>query len=251
MTTIPSNSYYNLGARYVAADPQSAFAGTGEQSFADVSNSQEGPASATSKAPEATGDNPSSTATAKFQDKLAALSGLHSGSEVALSPIWEWSEAEYQEFMETQRASMEREKRALEMEHSQPPDTSNDPRLKTYATVVVGGRTVATVDNQGVVSTDNDALAKRIQKILEDQVDSGPNAAKAVAEQIAKLVGGKVDTADTAMTQADFERLVQETQPQVNYDEMMADPRYQDLQAQKSDLDEMEKQRAEHLSQKA
>lgn len=62
---------------------------------------------------------------------------------------------------------------------------------------------------------------------------------KDLAEQMTKLLGGRIVTADTAIIQSDFKRLSLESQPTVDYDEMKNDPRYGDLQNQYPELEEL------------
>jgi hypothetical protein len=184
---------------------------------------------------------------------LMRLSSLNRGSDVALAPpIWEWHEDSYQQHVENERIWIELDMRRLERNHTQHPEIPNDPRIQAYATVVVGGKAVVTVDNQGVIGTDNDALGRKLRNVGPDLVNgtNGPDLAKALAMEIAKLLGGRVEVADTAMRQSDFARLSKQLEPWLDYDQVLADPRYQDLLDRRSELVETEKKRAEYLSQK-
>lgn len=111
---------------------------------------------------------------------------------------------------------------------------ANHPAMKPYATVEVGGKVVATVDNQGVMSTSNE-----IDTLLGDRIPNdingtnGPNLAQARAEKIAELLGGKVVKSSTAITQSQFdanpidpERL----RAQFNAEAMKNDPLYAQIQ---------------------
>lgn len=121
------------------------------------------------------------------------------------------------------------------------PDPSylaNHPAMKTYATVVVGGKVVATLDNQGMMTTDN-ALGAQLRG-LPDQVNGrgGPDLAQARAEHVAALLGGKVVKAKTAISQAQFnanpidqERL----RPKIDVDAMRLDPMNAQIQALKAE----------------
>ncbi|MGL3605419.1 hypothetical protein ACSV9I_02780 [Rhizobium sp. G187] len=191
-----------------------------------------------------------SSATINFQGKLIVLSSLHIGSETIVGrPIWELPEAEYQDFLATERGFREMEKRALEIEHSHYPDPSTDQRLKPYATVMMAGRTVATIDNQGVVRTENDAVGRRLQNLFENELTNtnGPDLAQARAKQIAKFLGGELVVANTAMDQKSFERL-SVISPEIDYEAMRNDPGYQEWQAGVAELARLEEKRSQYLN---
>jgi hypothetical protein len=79
----------------------------------------------------------------------------------------------------------------------------NDPS-NIYATVKVNGETVATIDNSGAVHAVH-GTAQRIEDLPsmgKGEVRSGPALAQARAKEIAEALGGKIDKADTAMTQS-------------------------------------------------
>ncbi|MGV2169733.1 hypothetical protein ACQZ40_25580, partial [Agrobacterium sp. 16-172Ci] len=123
--------------------------------------------------------------------------------------------------------------------------------LKPYADVVIAGNVVATIDNQGAVTSD-DALGKRLRNLLAglDGV-SGPSFAQKIAEQIANLVGGRIQKAGTALTQRQFNSLspIPETRVTVDYVGMKTDPRYAQIEGWKQDYVRYEKERAEYLTQ--
>ena len=120
--------------------------------------------------------------------------------------------------------------RFLTAKYTQPIDISNDPTYKPYATVTVGGQTVATIDNHGYVTTSN-ALGSKMRALLSGSEEglTGPALAQARAEKIAALVGGKAEKMSTALTQSQF-AAVPSVQPTVNYDALRQDPAYAKLQ---------------------
>ena len=136
---------------------------------------------------------------------------------------WEQSDEFFASFVRAQEA-------ILESRHSARPDTSNDPAYAPYATVKIGGRVLAEIDNHGYVTTSN-ATAAGIEQLPDSAggAISGPALAMARAEYLADRLGGSVVTASPAMTQAEFTRL---PQPGVNVDTaaMLADPLYRNLQ---------------------
>lgn len=80
---------------------------------------------------------------------------------------------------------------------------SDDAPENTYAEVKVDGKVVATLYNGGS-STMTNAAAARIGK-LEDPPDlSGPDLAQWRADSYAKLLGGTVEKASTAITQSQW-----------------------------------------------
>lgn len=74
-----------------------------------------------------------------------------------------------------------------------------------YAQVVLGGRVVATLSNNGYATTAN-ADANRFRAIFEDDRGlTGPALAQSRADRIAALVGGNVVKSNTALTQSQWE----------------------------------------------
>jgi hypothetical protein len=105
------------------------------------------------------------------------------------------------------------------------------PQTKTYAEVVVNGNVVATIDNQGVITTDK-ALSKSVLNQLPDSSSNGPELAQARAERLAQLFGGEVRVADSALTQLQFNALPTEViKRTLDETAMRADPAYAMLQA--------------------
>lgn len=123
--------------------------------------------------------------------------------------------------------------RMLELDHAILPDTANHPAYKPYATVEVGGKVVAKLDNNGYLETSN-AMGAALQDSLPGSVNgkSGPDLARARAEAIAQRYGGTVRMAPTALTQQVYDGL---PKPEVRIDRaaLVADPAYERLQAVK------------------
>ncbi|OOO28157.1 hypothetical protein [Agrobacterium sp. YIC 4121] len=199
-------------------------------------------------------DNPSglSTVTLKLQGKLTSLYvfDLSNAKPMNISAL---PQDQYNEFMEAKKLLIDTSMSSLESEYSthEAPDLSNYAGLKPYANVVIAGNVVATIDNQGVVTSD-DALGKRLRNLLVglDGV-SGPAFAKKIAEQIANLVGGRVQKAGTALTQMQFNSLppIPETRVAVDHVGMKADLRYAQIESWEQDYARYEKERAEYLTQ--
>jgi hypothetical protein len=83
------------------------------------------------------------------------------------------------------------------------PAVSDDASQNAYARVKVDGKVVATLYNGGSSTLTNEAAAK-IGK-LEDPPDlSGPDLAQWRADSYARLLGGSVEKAPTAITQSQW-----------------------------------------------
>jgi hypothetical protein len=170
--------------------------------------------------------------------------------------VSELPEDQYQIFMEQDRERIAANTRFLENQYAQTsePDYSDDPRLKPYATITVGGEVIATIDNQGVVGTYRDDLGQRINKLLtslnEGLASSGPAAATRRADEIASLLGGRIVLADTAMTQTQYNALApfEQSTTDIDYEAMKKDPLYEQLQATLVAYEKIQKQRADYIA---
>ncbi|AJA66365.1 hypothetical protein RN69_04510 [Bradyrhizobium japonicum] len=83
------------------------------------------------------------------------------------------------------------------------PAVSDDTRENTYAQVKVDGKVVATLYNGGS-STMTNAAAAKIGKLEDPPGLSGPDLAQWRADNYAKLLGGTIETASTAITQSQW-----------------------------------------------
>lgn len=139
----------------------------------------------------------------------------------------------------------------MQAEYLIEPDLSylaSHPSMKTYATVVVGGKTVATIDNQGAMTTSN-AIHARLQQHIPNDVNgtNGPDLARARAEKIAQILGGKIIKAPTAITQAQFNAAPidqEKLRPQFDASAMERDPLY-------AQIAQLKAQREAFLTQQA
>lgn len=252
MTTIGSTAYYTSSTRVGTSDRTN-----GRVDGAVVSSENTSPGSLSTgpgSGAAATVDSRQSYAAVNFQGKLFALdASFKIGSETLKgTPIWELPDSEYQEYL----AQMEHSAAHLESQYTDRPwDASVEESLKwfpvspatqPYATVTVGGKVVATIDNQGVVSTESEGLGKQLADLLLNDVNgsNGPVLARARADQIAKLLGGQVGKNETALTQSQFLALPSVVEPKriVDYDALRRDPQYLQLES-------LKEKRAEYLRQ--
>lgn len=167
-------------------------------------------------------------------------------------------EDRFQAYMQAEKDRLEANQQYLEWLHTNIPETVSappSPRTKAYANIVVGGRVVATIDNQGVVGTKNGAIGDRINKLIMDGLDAeaalpgGPTTAQDRAERIAKLVGGKIVKADTALTQRAFDALPPPVPSwTIDYDRMKSDPLYSQLQSCRAAYEAIKERRAAYTS---
>lgn len=119
--------------------------------------------------------------------------------------------------------------RMLELEYSNPPDLSDNAAYKVNSRVVVDGKVVATLDNNGFLEGSND-LAARLGDDLPDTVNgkSGPDLAAARARAVAEALGGKVVVADTAITQSAWEK-IPTPKATVDREAMTRDPVWEEI----------------------
>ncbi|SEI75952.1 hypothetical protein SAMN05421831_10998 [Allopseudospirillum japonicum] len=115
----------------------------------------------------------------------------------------------------------------LENSYSQIENYKNNPVNDTYAEVVVDSQVVATLDNNGYLTTSNAFYAK-YQAVLDAGINppgvpKGPELAQARAEFIAQLTGGRIRQHENAMDQTAYE---QADKPFVslNIEGMLQDP---------------------------
>lgn len=160
--------------------------------------------------------------------------------------ILDLTEAQYNTFLEQNQDRIEANTFYLKSQYTDWSSTAtveaslaaypsvSTPATLPYATVVVSGSVVATIDNQGVVESDND-LGERLQSSLLDEINemNGPDLAQERADKIAKILGGSVVRSDTAITQSAFDALpfIDDQRPKANYEAMKRDPLYQQLQS--------------------
>lgn len=130
---------------------------------------------------------------------------------------------------------IEQEEQFLKGLHGTLPDTSNNPTYQPYATVKVNGRVVAEIDNHGWVTTSK-AFGGKLHDELPSEANgriAGPILAQARADFLAQQLGGRVEMAQSALTQDVFDTIPQ-PHPSVDYAALAADPRYQNLQGTKT-----------------
>ncbi|WP_321499992.1 hypothetical protein [Breoghania sp.] len=124
--------------------------------------------------------------------------------------------------------------------------------MQTYAAVLVDADIVATIDNQGVVSSKNE-LGAKLKDILRGEVNgtNGPDLAQARAEQISDFLGGEIVKADTAITQAEFEGLpsAEGIQQSLDYEAMKNDPMFEQLQRMIARMENLRELREGYLTE--
>lgn len=92
--------------------------------------------------------------------------------------------------------------------YTRPVNLENHPSQKAYAEVIVNGKSVATVYNNGTMMSSNAGYSK-IQNLpsVKDPQGNGPDLAQQRANDIAKALGGKVVKSSTAITASQFMNL--------------------------------------------
>lgn len=257
MTTIASTSYYNAATRHAGSNGAGLAMADDPYAVADQgSSNRAGKASSTADGAQAA-DSGASTVTFSFMGKVVNAIVLDRANLKAIN-VAELPEDEYQQFMEGSRLRLEANRTYLENQYTERsyPDYSNDPRMKTYATVTIAGRVVATIDNQGVVTTASDAMGERINKLLaaglpnEANIPGGPASAQNRAEKIAELLGGRIVKASTAMTQRQYNAMPPFEGPTItiDYEGMKNDPLSAQIDRMAENYAQTEQKRAEYLA---
>lgn len=245
MTSVASTSYYPSTSSRANAGP----AGRASESAYDVLYSnQERETKPQAKAAVETsvqigGPNPrQSYWITDLQGKLVDLgAGVRLIDVLEPIPLSKVNKESHERFINSTEMMLEHKYTRMPEEA----DPSNNPLTKPYADIVVKGRVVATIDNQGIVTSKDDLLKQRYRDVLGSASGTyGPDMAERIAKSIAKVLGGSVAKQHTALTQAQLQALPQleNPQPWIDYDAMFADPEYAQLQ-------EMRQKRDDYLAQ--
>lgn len=121
---------------------------------------------------------------------------------------------------------------ALEMRYREIANYEDNPVNDVYAYVKHGDEIIATLYNNGGITTSN-ANGASLSRSLPMQGDngeiSGPALALARAEFAAKTLGGSIEITDTAQTQDAYENTLK-PYSYINYAAMKNDPKYLELQ---------------------
>ncbi|WP_157278088.1 hypothetical protein [Methyloversatilis thermotolerans] len=161
--------------------------------------------------------------------------------------IAELPEAQYRDFIENEQRRIDANAFHLEQQYTERVDPPVDsPLTRPYATIVVGGKVVATIDNQGVITTD-DALSDALKNRLAaaDTGKGGPLQAETNAAILAAHFGGRIRPASTAITQAKYEELVATpaATPRVDTNAMQKDPLHAQIERWSAGLEDIMRQR--------
>lgn len=169
--------------------------------------------------------------------------------------IAELPEAQYREFIENEQRRIDANAFHLQQQYTerieQPADS---PLTRPYASIVVGGKEVATIDNQGVITTD-DALSDALKNRLAaaDTGKGGPLQAETNAAILAAHFGGRIRAASTAITQAKYEELVATPAPTPRVDTaaMQKDPLHAQIESWNAGLEDIMRQRDYFLGKRS
>lgn len=137
--------------------------------------------------------------------------------DIAPGAVRKLSDAEAAEFNARMREM-------LTQQYTRPVDYANYPANQAYATVEVNGKVVATVYNGGSMEASNATYAQYGSRMPND--GQGPQLAQQRAEYLAKMMGGKVVKAGTAITQTAYSQLPP-MQFRTDMEALMADPLYE------------------------
>nr|WP_321445619.1 hypothetical protein [uncultured Cohaesibacter sp.] len=172
-----------------------------------------------------------------------------------LGMVWEQSDAFYQAWLDTQQRWLELEQLSLEANHTFIERTqaqSEHPDYQPFAQVIVQGRVVAEISNNGITFSDT-SFPKALQDILAQETGEkqGPSYAQARAEQIASFLGGQVVKAETALSQEEFDRLERPTlfRKRIDYEGMKNDPMFLEHQKSIDKYNDLLEKRAAYVAQ--
>lgn len=189
---------------------------------------------------------------AEYQGRQLSTSDLMKIIRSEAIHISELPEEQYQVYVKSQEYQLAAMKRGLEdqyrLHHSS--DSSSNPRTQPYAKVVLDGKVVATIDNQGVL-TGLDPRVTSLGARLPTSLNGtyGPDLARKWADTVARLVGGNVVKAETALTQSEFSALpyYDARAAPIDYEAMKNDPEYVQLQEKNESLGSLKQKRNEYL----
>ncbi|MBB6487727.1 hypothetical protein [Rhizobium lusitanum] len=251
MTTIASTSYSTSASYFSAKDKAGSANADGEFTGQSAQNIR------ADRRNLAISDGSTSATDSRPSKVIVIVDGkVLTGNVIDVSKLevdtTKLSDAEYKSLIEGRRQSIEADKQYLERQYTKYADISNEPKLKPYATITAGGRTVATIDNQGVVTTYG-GISDGLLDQLPDSINgtNGPDLAQARAEAIASMIGGRVQKSSSAISQRQFNLLppIEEAVGTVDYAAMKNDPLYQIIHNAQSFIDTTEQKRAASLGQ--
>jgi len=209
---------------------------------------------ATSTSSSPTIDSQPSSATFNLQGKSGSFTLIGRGSDFHRTYAWELPQDQYETFMQIQQRFIELQQSSLRDQYTTPggpPDLSNYPGKQPYATVTVGGQVVATILNDGVVGIDNNDIYEKVKGILDNPSNiGGPDGAQARADQISKLLGGRVSKSPTAITQSQYDALppIVIPEPTIDYEGMKNDPMYAQIQKMTENYSRLLQDRSAYLA---
>ncbi|WP_022720255.1 hypothetical protein [Rhodopseudomonas sp. B29] len=153
-------------------------------------------ASDSSRAQAATDAQASSEDTTAAQTSGYRLDPSQVRSLPAGTPISALTDPELRDMLATAWLTMQR---GAEL----PADAADNAPQNTYAQVKVGNKVVATLYNGGISEMSN-ATAAAVSELVDPPGLSGPNLAQWRADNYARLLGGTVEKAPTAITQSQW-----------------------------------------------
>ena len=175
-----------------------------------------------------------------------------------LGKIWEQSGEVYQDWLNVQERWIEADRFKLETRFTSFQRTqrqSSHPDYQPYAQVVMQGKVIAEISNNGMVKS-NTSFPQDLQDILSQPMmgeEQGPDYAQARARQIATYFGGRVVKADTAMTQDQFNELERPDiiEKTIDYKNMKKDPLFFELLESIDNYNSLLEKRENYLNHQA
>jgi len=202
---------------------------------------------------------PLSTISIRFGDHIFHLAGREiDKSKLKATPIAELPEDQYQGALE----ALERWRNSLaykseNMTFPEMPDTSKYAAYQDYATITIGGRVIGKTDNQGGITTYDNALGEAVSQAWgRDRSEGGQQgyhlwaSPGAISSGLDREHIRRQGDETSALTQAQYDAAPklnpEDYRPRVNVEALENDPEYIRLQQQIQDL---KTSRAAYLAQ--
>lgn len=163
---------------------------------------------------------------------MTGINQIMQGNRIDLSQVKKVPASAIFELSAAEKAVFQAQiQKMREIEYTRPVNLEGHGSQDVYAEVKVGGRTIATMYNNGTMMTSNADYAKVMRALKEDTQLSGPAGAQERADKIAKALGGTIVKGADALTPAQY-RALPPIRFEVDYAAMEADMKAQTAAAE-------------------
>lgn len=163
---------------------------------------------------------------------MTLIDQIMQGYRIDLSQVKKLPASAISEGTAAEKAAFQAQMQKMrEAEYTRPVNLDGHGSQDIYAEVKVGGRTIATLYNDGTMMTSNADHGKVMRALKDDTQLSGPAGAQERAEKIAKALGGTMVKRQDALTPAQY-RALPPIRFEVDYAAMEADAKAQSASAE-------------------